>query len=670
VSDVAWIGALPCALVTVAAIAWLGPPLGHLLFEPTGVHFWPNLLQSGAILPEPVEHGRYVFAVLGPLLGAGFVLAFAHHRALRDLPGGRVAVLASQLLLLAALAASVVIQHIAPGGPQELDPPRAYLTWRALALALAFPALALGLAHSQAIVGWVTRALRETRPRGLLAVAAAVLFTAIWLLPAVNTDRSIVLTNINVVANMPFWLDETFAVLNGRAPMVDFYARYSQLWPYVAGGVMSLLGTTIAVYSLLMASATGAAMLAVFAVFRRIVKRSLLALALYVPFVATSFFQIESPLAERWSPVNAFSMFPMRYAGPYVLAWLTTRHIDRLRPHRRSLLFLAGGIVAVNNMDFGIPALAATVAALLLTSGRPDRAGVLRLGRDLAAGVVGAVVLVCGLTLVVAGSLPHLHKLLLFPRLYTVEGWAMLPLPATIGLHTAIYLTFAAAIVVATVRAVRGEPDRVLTGMLVWAGVFGLGAAAYYVGRSARQVLVDVFSAWALALVLLGIVAVAAMRARRSLRPALGELAALVGLGVMVCSIAQTPLPWQQLERLDHRPLLQRIFVPTAEERFIARVTHRGERVGIFGPLGHRIAYDVGIRDVVPYATFEAIPTREQMREVIALLRRLRVTQVFLLTREATRDQLEAIEAGGYRPYFQTREVIALTPQPSPRRGS
>ena len=48
----------------------------------------------------------------------------------------------------------------------------------------------------------------------------------------------------------------------------------------------------------------------------------------------------------------------------------------------------------------------------------------------------------------------------------------MLPV---IGISTVIYLTYVAAIRVATVRAVNGEPDRLMTGLLVWSGIFGLG---------------------------------------------------------------------------------------------------------------------------------------------------------------------------------------------------
>ena len=76
----------------------------------------------------------------------------------------------------------------------------------------------------------------------------------------------------------------------------------------------------------------------------------------------------------------------------------------------------------------------------------------LALARDAALGLLGALALVALLTLVVAGSLPHLSYLFTFSRLWGLGGVTMLPMP-TLGFHIALYVTFAAAIVVATVRA-------------------------------------------------------------------------------------------------------------------------------------------------------------------------------------------------------------------------
>src|SRR5262249_19048914 len=71
----------------------------------------------------------------------------------------------------------------------------------------------------------------------------------------------------------------------------------------------------------------------------------------------------------------------------------------------------------------------------------------------------------------------------------------MLPMPAC-GLHWIIYLTLIGAI---GRGLFDGRLERVHRGLLLFSGVFGLGALMYFVGRSHHNVLITIFSAWALA---------------------------------------------------------------------------------------------------------------------------------------------------------------------------
>ena len=65
-ADLAWLLAAPCALVVLAAIVLLGPPLGDLLFPPTSIAFWPTAYVTLAIRPEPAEQARFLLALAGP----------------------------------------------------------------------------------------------------------------------------------------------------------------------------------------------------------------------------------------------------------------------------------------------------------------------------------------------------------------------------------------------------------------------------------------------------------------------------------------------------------------------------------------------------------------------------------------------------------------------------
>src|SRR5215218_897910 len=76
IDEIAWLTLLPCVLMTLAAIVLLGPLLGELVFEPTGVTVYPGV----PVRPEPTEHGRYAMALLGPVLFVGAIVFGSRHR--------------------------------------------------------------------------------------------------------------------------------------------------------------------------------------------------------------------------------------------------------------------------------------------------------------------------------------------------------------------------------------------------------------------------------------------------------------------------------------------------------------------------------------------------------------------------------------------------------------
>src|SRR4029077_13382406 len=107
-----------------------------------------------------------------------------------------------------------------------------------------------------------------------------------------------------------------------------------------------------------------------------------------------------------------------------------------------------------------------------------------RLGRfaiEAAAGLLGAVVVVSAVILLRAGEVPNPTLLTYFNRLFLRDSFGLVPMP-TLGLHWALYATYAAALLIAAVRFVRAAPDRTLTAMLAFAGTFGLGPGMYFVG--------------------------------------------------------------------------------------------------------------------------------------------------------------------------------------------
>jgi hypothetical protein len=618
VGTAAWVWALPCALVTIALVAWVAPPLSDVLYgKPLPV--LPTVEHN----PEPVEDTRYLLSLIGPVLLAAALALGAPRLRISGRTGSIVAV-AAQVLGLAVVAACVARQF-GPSWRIEFFTAGQLIGGAALAAAIAVAARR----------GWLTGWRFEPRWLARAVPLLALLLTGVWFLSYLNTAQTI--CTYGDCYNTAFMADETFAVLNGLTPLVDHTAAYGSLWPLVLAPLMALLGKTLFVWSVLMWALTVAMLLALFGVLRRVTHSSLAALALFMPLMVFTYYAASRDLEN---PIQIYQQVPMRTAGPFLLAWLVARRLERGHTRNGAIwpLGLAAGLVALNNADFGLAALAATVAALLWTDPPRTRQALTRLAGHLALGLLGAYVLVALITLVRAGALPDPTKAVAFARIYTRTGVGVWPLLRLLGLPLAIYLTYAAAIGLATVRAVRDAENRTLTGMLAWSGIFGLGSAAYYMGASTILAIATLFPAWGLCLALLTVAAVHQIAAQRDRFPGLPALAALFGFALTATFLAMPPvrlMPWSQVERLeaepyyappDAEPLAKprdrafRTFVastPEAHGRFTIR---RGAPVAFFTATGHLLADAYEIRDVVPY-TGRSVFTEQQLDEAIDALR-------------------------------------------------
>jgi hypothetical protein len=651
-SEVAWVALLPCALLAVAAIALLGPPLGHALVGHTSDQLWPPGWWQAAGHPEPSKQGRFLVAVLAPLLLVAAILAGVRRRLALPPRTVRTLSLTSYALIVALLVVALLEQRLKYVVPEEFGDEllRPTIVGPGSVLAAAvLVAVALLLLRRSSIAQRVAAAARETRARRWALGAVAIGFTAIWLLKAVVTDR----LGFGVVAlNLPWSLNDAIAVLDGRTPLVDYHPTYAKLFPYLSAPVLSVIGTTALAFTAFMALLDGLVLVAVYAVFRRVTRSSLYACALFLPFVAASDVNVRIDASLLTSPFTLAALWPMRYGGAYLLAWLTVRHVDGCRPRHAWIIFFFGGLVAVDNLDFGLGAIAATVAALLFARPPSSARAALRLLAHAVGGVLAAVALVVVIVLVRAGQLPDPGMLLEWPRIFTRLGLLSLPLQ-TWGLHLVLYATYVAAIALAAVRLARRDDDVLLTAMLAWSGVFGLLAGSYFVTRPDAIKLTGELSAWSLALSMLTIVCVRALATRRW-RPTVPQLLVLLGFALSLCTLSQLPLPQDQLHRLT-RPTPGTDYLATAKQ-FVGERTRRGDTVVVLLPMGAAITHDLGLRNVAPYAFMNAIVTQSQMTEVLDTLRRERVRELFVpaagsaLLREGDSAplQLELLEAIGF----------------------
>jgi hypothetical protein len=652
-AEVAWLAVLPCAAVVVAAILLLGPPLGDAIFAPGADRFWP----ATEVHPEPVEHARFLLALLGAPFGAAVVVAAARRPVRMRPPLVRTLVVLAQGCTVLFLALMLLAQHdvLLRAHAYAVLPVDVFSVPTIAAAAALAPLLAFALLRRE-LLERVAGLARETRGRHAGCLIVAVALIAVWLTAAFNTEHTISTAEANHL--IPWDMAETFAVLNGRTPLVDFHSQYAQLMPYLAAAALRVAGTSVGAWTGTMIAFSGLALLAVFAVLRRVMRGSVAALALFVPFLAGSAYLIFS----RLSPLEIFSLWPMRYGGPYLLAWLTVRHLDGVAPRPRWLLLAVGGLVALNNLEFGSPAYVGAIAAIAYAAPPRSRQAALRLLADAALGLLAAVGVVSAVALLHGGALPHFDLLLEFPRIYGIEGWVLEPMAAA-GLHLALYATFVAAVVVATVRAVRGDENPLLTGMLVWSGIFGLGAGSYYAGRSDVLNLISLFSAWCLALVLLTVV-VAERLARSGRRPSPADLAVLFGFGLVACSVFQMPRPWAEVDRLQ-RTTQAATYAQPAAVRFVAETTDPDQKVAILTPLGHRVAYDAGVVNVSPYAAMESMPTAGQLETTLEAVRREGVSQIYVDRTFLLPGMLEALAVAGFAMAAEAGRYVMLQGSPS-----
>ena len=95
----------------------------------------------------------------------------------------------------------------------------------------------------------------------------------------------------------------------------------------------------------------------VFATLRRLLGRSsLLTLALFLPFVATSFFMKLGPPENRYSPASLFSLFPIRYGGQgydYIMLALACEELERVDTTLRVIMSVHMGLNSMALLQWG-----------------------------------------------------------------------------------------------------------------------------------------------------------------------------------------------------------------------------------------------------------------------------------------------------------------------------
>ena len=626
--DLAWLAAIGAAILLAAVFAFGSGRLATLYPEPKGDVFavWRPLIQ-----PEPREEVRSMLALATPFLLGAIVLAAGTREPVRRS-------LDPLIVAVQAVAAGLLVWAV-------LEQPRVsgflfdYFQPYLLSAPNLIAGVAIGLLLTTGILRWrgavpagLGPAAQWLRERSGLAPAVALVVTVVFLLPAVVTDATVGSMGPLAAGHIPVQAEDYFSVVNGRTPLVDYIAQYANLLPLALAPILAAFDSSITAYSVAMCVLSTAALMAVFGAFREFTRSRWWALALYLPFVALALFPWHDIGASRNNDATYYAVLPGRYLGPLVLAWLCVR--SARRPVPIWALFGLAGLVLINNAEFGFGALLALVIGVAAGWDRtvPIRERVGRLAVEGAVGLLAAAVLVCAVILIRSGELPDPRLLTYFNRLFLRDSYGLVPMPS-LGLHWALYATYAAALLLAAVRYVQGNADRALTAMLAYSGAFGLESAMYFVGRSSQFQLMLLFPAWGLALAPLAWAAARSLRAERAnrahlLRLLLPACAALIGFGVMVSALDRVSPPWRQVDRITAGgPGANDLL---AAQRYVEANTRPGEPVLIIGTtLDHRVAERAGVDNVSPLNDVTSLISPEEADRSLDQLQDAGGTKVF-----------------------------------------
>jgi hypothetical protein len=632
-----WLATLPTALVLYAILMWLAPRL----VAPPDLRLARQLFlteMQREVKPEPLEQTRYELAVtLVPIVQLLFTAMIRTYlssarRSTRTLRFCRLGAFGAQIVLAIFIAGMWIAQTF-------FVFPYFSLSWLAAvgAVVSALAAAACAFAPGPSDVPRMAARLEgmaSPRGRRLLAMVTAVTMSIVVILPALFTSKDVALAVQTVNWHLPFTLDEYAAVLNGRSLQIDFFPQYQNVMPYAFIPVFHAIGLTITTFTATMCMLSLIALLCVYGAFGMITNHRGYALALYLAFLGISGYCVGR--APQVADVFNYYAWPMRLVLPSLVLWLTVRCLSTPTWAGMFGVFVVGSVAAVNNLDFGLPALIGSLAAMLTTAGRPFARPWLRSASQVVGLCAAAIVLVVGaaaaLLVVRAGRLPDVEMILAFQRIFVRYGFFMLPMP-TWGIHWVLFITFMAALVTGAAAVMGGVTlsSRAAPGVLIYAAVFGCGVSMYYVGRSHPYSLIIAFWPWALCVLLLtwetGYAATQQVGVDRRLLLLPGALLFLHG-GLFLSNLAQLPSPRGQIDRI----LQSTDFWTTMEDEIVVMIrthTKPGEKVGVVFPYGHLFALRADVDNVFPFANQKSMILHDQVRLALQAFAANHVSTVF-----------------------------------------
>jgi hypothetical protein len=648
-----WLLLVPITIILMVCLFILAPLLAvnpDLNFAQQ--IFLPYVCTLLECKPEPLEQIRYILAIT--IVPLTFLLAITILKIIRfSIPSFFRPVALPVVLLIQSVLIAFISVNAQVGDKATIFYILAkdnFVPWLLAGSLVLLGFILFKIAYNQIFV--VRVGLSVNAHRGLLKNISinyipyniAIFYTLLRLMPSIIVDFDYQSTNNIVSWHIPYSMGEFAAVLNGKTILVNFFPQYQNFLPYILLPIFNIFGLSLTSFSLAMSTLSLIGMMLIFAVYKYLTKSSWIALALYIPYCSLSFFPNHSVGGLVLNAFNYFVVAPLRYFGYWILAFLLARYLLKPTLPRMAILFFIGGIVTINNLDFGIPALVAVLVAVIITTGNglfPPLKTAFKIGSIFIVSVSLALGLFIFITIIRSGETPNIGQLTLFQRIFAVYGFGMLPMPP-LGLHWLIYITFMAAILVGLQRTVSvlGTNDlfsqqRLSNGLLVFSGIAGCGALMYFVGRSHPYVLTCVFPAWAFSLLLLAWEQFLDWRKNFSQFNTTDKLVRYIPTVVLLFlyiiftgNILTTPALPTQLARLRSYNNSFSTWQAKAVE-FVRNQTHTKENIGIIYPYGYEIANIAQVENVFPYTTPFSLILKSQLEVAIKTFKSKDVKHLF-----------------------------------------